>query len=349
MIDYFYYQPDDKSPEESHKPTRRERRKARHSEKPKHHHLLKLVLAAVAVIILAAALLIAAGYWYVRVIPLANHAGRTNLLVLGVDEAAKLSDTIMLISIDHSDSERPKMAIVGIPRDLYVSIPGFDSAKINAAHAYGENYDYRGGGPALTAATIEEHFDIPIHYHLALDFEGFEKIIDAVGGITVEVEQLLEDPFYPAPGYNGYEPLVIEAGEHHFDGQTALRYARSRQTTTSDFDRAHRQQQVVVALQTEIMRREVLTDFSTIRSLLAVFEAHVTTNLTRLEMFKLANLARQLDAETPSQYVIDTSNLLVPVQNEAGSSLVPRSGGFSEIQQFIDNIFDQTEVEEFSR
>lgn len=339
MIDHYYYQPQshhDSAPDESI------------ASPKKHRRLLKLLLISFLIIVLVFAVIIGLGYWYVRAIPLVNSSGRTNVLILGVDEAADLSDTIMIASIDHADRDNPRVALVSIPRDLYLDIEGFGSAKINAAHAYGEHNNYPGGGVALTAATLERHFDLPIHYHAVLEFEGVKKVVDALGGVEIDVPRALSDPLYPNDDYSGYDPFMIEAGVQQLDGEAALKYARSRQTT-SDFDRAYRQQQVALEVRNELLERESLLNLATLRMLVATFDESVTTNAGRLELIKFIDILRRYDDSMPPQYVLSTSNLLVSTQTAAGDSLVPRSGDFTEIRHFINYIFDQDVVSEFNQ
>jgi LCP family protein required for cell wall assembly len=87
--------------------------------------------------------------------------------------------------------------MLSVPRDLYVKIDGYGYNKINAAHAYGEQYNYSGGGMALAKETISDTLNLPIHYEVRVDFSGFEKLIDAVGGVDVDVEKDIYDPYYP--------------------------------------------------------------------------------------------------------------------------------------------------------
>ncbi len=171
----------------------------------------------------------------------------TNILILGIDRRpeesdATRSDTIILL---HSDLGGSRVALLSIPRDLWVTIPGWGEERINAAHLYGE-LDSPGGGPALAAATVNYNFGLPIHHTLRLDFDAFRQVIDAAGGIEIDVPAPIVDDAYPTQDY-GVMRIEIPAGRQHMDGNTALQYARSRHSS-SDFDRAARQQQILVAL-----------------------------------------------------------------------------------------------------
>lgn len=300
------------------------------------------VLVVLASLLLLAAILVGAAYLYVTKLPLSGEArGRVNILVMGVDDAASLSDTLMLVSLDtRLGQEHPRAAMISIPRDLWVEVPEFGTSKINAAYAHGARNDYPGGGLALTRATVEQTFAIDIHYAVAMDFTGFRKAIDAVGGIEVDVKEDIYDPLYP-DGRGGHQLYQITAGHHHLNGEQALKYARSRQTTT-DFDRAARQQQIVAAFMSKSLNQEILTDRAILEELLAVKEEHFETDLSPRELAKLAYLSRRLDRDETITHVLSTdSDSFLMAAGFAGYVLVPRSGDFNQINQFIANIFDQ--------
>lgn len=339
---YYNYRPGD-SGAVSNEP-----RSSRPAETGKHHpwrRLLKRALLALVIVILVLAALLGGAYVYVTQTPIENTDGRTNIVILGVDEAAQLGDTILVASIRQRPQGPPEMAMVSIPRDLYVDVPGHGGHKINAAFALGENSD-SAAGAGLTVDTIEREFDLPIHYYAALDFKAFKKIVNAVGGVRIDVETAIDDPFYPAPGYDGYDPFHINTGTHHLDGERALKYARSRKTT-NDFDRAYRQQQVVLAVRDKLLDSGIsLTNVSRVPDLLRVVNAQVDSNMNQLEMLRLAYALRNVETDSVPQYVLDTTNFLT---STSGGRLVPRDGDFQEIQQFLDSIFTQESVSEFER
>jgi LCP family protein required for cell wall assembly len=172
---------------------------------------------------------------------------RTNILVLGLDRRPDQgyvvrSDVLMLVT---AYPPGPRLALLSIPRDLYVDIPGRSQARINTAHFWGED-ERPGGGPALAMEAVTANFGVPVDGYVRLDFEGFRAVVDAVGGIDIVVEKGIVDNVYPTEDY-GTRRIEIPAGPQHMDGETALRYVRSRHGS-SDFDRAARQQQVLIAL-----------------------------------------------------------------------------------------------------
>jgi len=185
--------------------------------------------------------------------------GRTNILLLGMGgknhPGGMLTDTMIVLSINYSEK---KIGLISVPRDLWVPIPGFGSAKINEAYADGEKNNTAqkttGGGGTLASRTVENILGIPIHYYVSADFDGFKKAVDTLGGVDIYVEKPIYDPFYPAANMINYDPFKIDAGQHHMDGALALKYARSRETT-SDFDRSRRQQQVMSAMKDKKIRQ----------------------------------------------------------------------------------------------
>ncbi|PSO43008.1 hypothetical protein BRC19_03065 [Candidatus Saccharibacteria bacterium QS_5_54_17] len=341
MHQYYQYRPDD-SGAVSNQPTPHNG-----SHEEKHHPLRRFLvwLAIILVVVLVVlAVLLGGVYAYVTQIPVANTDGRTNVVILGVDEAAQLSDTIMIASIRHGSGQPPEVAMVSVPRDLYLNIPQHGDHKINAAYALGENQDNEGGGAELTVKTIEQQFELPVHYYAAIEFESFKEIINAVGGVTVDVKTAIDDPYYPAPGNAGHEPFHIEAGKQHLDGERALKYARSRKTT-NDFDRSYRQQQVMLAVRNKILGTGGADiDISRALNLYRAVGEHVDGNMSRLEMLRLAYTLRNVDTSGTGQYVLSSSNLLT---STSGGRLVPSGGDFQQVQEFLDNLFSQPRVEEF--
>lgn len=176
-----------------------------------------------------------------------------NILLLGMDQRALANygrtDTIMILSLDQANG---RAALISIPRDVYLPIPGIGYSRINTAYGFGEERQ-PGGGLTLLISTIEKNFGIPIHNYVRVDIEGFEEIVDALGGVDVTVDCDLYDEKFP--GYFGVYTLA--AGDYHMDGRQALYYARSRKST-SDFDRARRQQRVLLAIRRRALDANLL-------------------------------------------------------------------------------------------
>ncbi len=132
---------------------------------------------------------------------------RINILLMGIGGAGHsggdLADTIIVVSIDPINHS---VALLSVPRDLRVSIPGHGAAKINAAQAYGD-MDKTDGGPQLMKQVVSTVLDTPIHYYVRLDFQGFIQFINKIGGVSIDVQKPMADPFYPADTGDGYNPF----------------------------------------------------------------------------------------------------------------------------------------------
>jgi len=274
--------------------------------------------------------------------------GRINILIIGIGgknhKGGMLADMVMVLSVD---SENKEAAYISIPRDLKVPIPkpygGYD--KINAVHSYGEqNKDSKNNknnidGPELMKQAVSEIFDLPIHYFVRVDFEGFKKIVDAFGGITVNVGKDLDDPFYPDEQLIGYDPFFIKAGVTKMDGDLALRYVRSRQTT-SDFDRAERQQQVLQMLKEKALSLNFLTNPQKINQVVSAVGEHIKTDMQIKEMERLAQIIKDINGSNIISYVLDnTATGLLTNDNEGGYYLVPKDSSWNEIQKKVHEIF----------
>ncbi|HUD11085.1 MAG TPA: LCP family protein [Candidatus Saccharimonadia bacterium] len=270
-------------------------------------------------------------------------SGRVNILVLGIGgeghDGANLTDTMMVWSLD---IKTKAVAMISVPRDLYVKIPGYGYGKINAANAY--------GGPKLSEQAVENVIGVPIDYYAIIDFSGFKQAVNAVGGVDIDVPTPLVDPFFPCDDgtkYAGkYCPIYFKAGLQHMDGEHALEYSRSRETT-SDFARAARQQQVILALRQKALQLSTLTNPLKLSGLIDAVGGHLTTDLQLGDMEQLASFAKGIDPTKVDQKVIDETgpdSLLVDATNKipgAGSIELPRAGEFdySDIQSFVRNIF----------
>ena len=235
-------------------------------------------------------------------VPDTQNNERVNILFMGIDQrpgesVACRTDTMMLVSIDPKDMSA---SILSIPRDLWIDIPhpSHDKDRINTAHYWGETEGYPGGGPALARKTIEYNFGVPVHYYARLNFVGFERIIDYIGGIDIDVPYTIDDDKYPGPN-NGYTHLHIDAGLNHFDGETALKYARTRRGTgDGDFTRMERQQQVVLAIQDKVLSMKNLPQLIVqAPKLLREMGDSLETDMPVQEMFVLAEWAQQVDRD----------------------------------------------------
>lgn len=231
--------------------------------------------------------------------PLASSNGRTNVLLLGIGggthEGADLTDTILVVSLD---TTKKTMAFISVPRDIWSETL---KDRINSAYHYGEEKQ-KGGGLLLAKVSVEDVIGIPIHYGMVIDFSGFQNLIDAVGGIDVNVPTAFTDTKYPKPGMENatcpgdptnacvYETVHFDAGVQHMDGARALIYARSRHAEGdegSDFARSRRQQLIVVALKNKVMRPLTWLTISRIQSLPDIIDDATDMDMTLGEVFTL--------------------------------------------------------------
>jgi LCP family protein required for cell wall assembly len=246
--------------------------------------------------------------------------GRVNVLVLGLDRRpgegnAVRADTVMMVT---ADPAAPQLGLLSIPRDLYLLIPGQGENRINTAHVFGE-LDHPGGGPERTAATIAQSFGVRVDGWVRVDFEGFVAVVDALGGITIDVPETLVDEAYPTEDY-GTMVVTIPAGVQRMDGEMALQYARSRHSS-SDFDRAERQQALVQAM---IGRMAQPATWPRFPELLDTYRESVESNLSPMQLARLGLAVLRVGPEGPERLVID-QDMVTPTVTPAGAAvLLPR-------------------------
>lgn len=250
---------------------------------------------------------------------------RVNILLLGIDQRCEETgpnhtDTMMVVTIDPLGLSA---AVLSLPRDLWVEIPGFGTDRINQANYYGEVYEYPGGGPALAAETVESLLGVPIDYYGTVNFDAFVEVVDLIGGIDIDAPEAIDDPTYPDRCY-GYDPFQIEAGEHHLDGQQALKYARTRATLGGDVDRAGRQQAVMLALRDKVLQLGTLPQLIAQAPLLwNSFQKNVRTNMTLEEAVQLGLLMQDIPESSIRTAVIDYNYVYPEVTPDGRSVLVP--------------------------
>lgn len=276
---------------------------------------------------------------------------RVNILLLGMGgeghEGPYLTDTIMVASIRPSDNH---VALLSIPRDLLVPVPDHGWRKINSANAFGELTEHgRGGDYARKLVANLLGVDIP--YYVRIDFSAFTNIIDSVGGIDVYVDTSFTDRTYPTEDYLT-QTISFEEGWQHMDGDTALKYARSRHGSAgegSDFARATRQQKVLAALKKKFLSLRTYRNPSVITNTLASLQAHVTTNINIGEMLRLVKMAQSIDAELDvSHLVLDdsTSSPLTARIVNGAYVLVPKNNDWEVLRTVAADVFALATEEE---
>ena len=254
---------------------------------------------------------------------------RTSILLLGIDKRGQetgpsRTDTMIVVSVD---PQTRSAAMLSIPRDLWVTIPGHSEGRINTAHFLGEQDTNPGGGPSLAKTTVQYTLGIPIHYYVRINFEGFEKLVDAIGGITIDVQEAIYDDKYPDGTY-GYITVDIPAGVQTMDGKTALQYARVRHGG-SDFLRARRQQQVLGAIRDKVLSLDI--PLTRIPEILRIAGSAVDTDLSLSQMYELAKVAREVPAEAIESSVVDESMTSPQMTPDGAAVLIPNRALIREV------------------
>ena len=278
---------------------------------------------------------------------------RINILLLGIGgkghAGGTLTDTIILASYKPSTKE---VTLTSIPRDLIVYIPNYAWRKVNHLYYFGEQ-ELAGNGGEFTISFISQLADLPIHYYVMADFNGFSEIVDALDGIDILVDNIINDPLYPIPGKENampiesrYEHLYIEKGLQHMDGELALKYARSRHSSSvegNDYARSKRQQKTLSAIKEKTLSFNTFLNPGKIGKLIDITKEYLKTNLTTEEILRLISFARQFDANNIKNIVLDTSpeGPLKENHYNGGFVLETKTGDFEELQFIIKNCFDE--------
>lgn len=222
---------------------------------------------------------------------------KTNILIIGrwwkENDAPDLTDSIIILSINY---DKKMLSMFSIPRDLYVDYPTWYKWKINETYYRWKEKTWKeidwinSLKKVIKKITWED-----IHYYINLDFEWFREIIDTIGWIDINVPESITDYTYPWPNW-WYQTFSINAWPQTLDGATALKYARSRHTT-SDFDRSIRQQLILKAIREKILSLWFLTSPSKIKSMFGIIKKHITTDLDNSQIISLSMYLKDLPKE----------------------------------------------------
>ncbi|MCB9109896.1 MAG: LCP family protein [Anaerolineales bacterium] len=278
-------------------------------------------------------------------------ASRINILFIGLDErdleanqGPPRTDSMILFTIDPVSKTA---GMLSIPRDMWVNIPGFGYSRINTAYPSGEGSKLPGGGPALAMKTVSQFLGVPVHYYVQVDFNVFTQMVDElvkIGGcIYVEPsEKMVLDPVG-----SGTDHVVITPGGKRrlCDGWKVLAYARNRHTSGGDTDRARRQQEVVLALQSIIFDPNNFPEFiSAAPRLYNELSYGIKTDMAFDDALKLAVLGKDISPGSVKSGVIDPQQGMAIFDNtvlngEAASILKPV---MDKIRVLRDEIFTST-------
>jgi LCP family protein required for cell wall assembly len=209
------------------------------------------------------------------------------------------SDAVLVVRVEPAQR---RVAVLSLPRDLWVPIPGHGSNRLNSAYLWGERDGPPGAGMALARAAVGDLLGIPIDYVAVADFRGFAGLVDAIGGITVDVERPLVDPRFPTAD-RGLTTVRFAPGRQRMDGVTALTYARIRHSD-SDFERGRRQQQVLLAIAERLRERGDLANLLAAERASAALVGFLQTDMPPEQLLALAWAMRDLDPAAVERYAL---------------------------------------------
>jgi len=261
--------------------------------------------------------------------------GRVTVLVMGLDfrdweagSGPSRTDTMMLLTMDPLNNNA---GLLSVPRDLWVSIPGFNNGRINTAYFMGEAYNLPGRGPGMAVKTVESVLGVTINYYAQVDFGAFIRFVDELGGVKVDVPKRIKiDPIVG-------DPVFLKPGRQTLFGELALAYARARYTAGGDFDRAIRQQQVILGIRERLLKPESLSELiSKAPTLYAEIAGGVDTNMTLDEVIKLAVLAQRVPEENIQRAAVSAAEVSFATTPDGQAVLIPRP---EKIRQLRDKIF----------
>lgn len=273
-------------------------------------------------------------------VALKTSEGRTNTLILGKGgadhEAPDLTDSMMVVSLSHDNKN---VSMISIPRDIWIDSM---KAKINSAYYYGEQKAV-GGGVILARDAVYQVTNLPIHYTLLVDFQGFKDVVDLLGGVDIDVKRSFTDEKYPVEGQNErtsertndtnkdtnaqnpkitnstnneigdiYETVSFEKGVQHMGGERALKFARSRNSTDleegTDFARAKRQQKILIAIAKKLRQKETITNLLILRELRELFGRYVLGDLGDEALLALGRIGVGINVSSIQHIGLDSTN-----------------------------------------
>jgi len=258
---------------------------------------------------------------------------QVNIVLMGCDyrkgQSNWRTDTIVVISVDPKDMT---ISMLSIPRDLWVYIPDFGQERINTADFVGEQMDVNKDRALMLKKVIQMNLGIPLHYFVRVNYDAFEKIMDTIGGVTVQVACPLDDIFPNKKSPTGWSRMSIKPGIHHMEGRTALVYARTRDNT-NDFSRARRQHEIMKGVWQGALSADIIREGPRLWDIL---HDSVQTDLGLQDMMALGYVAMRVKPENIRSYFIDYASVQ-PWTTPAGASvLLPAQ---SSIQQIVKTMF----------
>lgn len=256
-----------------------------------------------------------------------------NILLLGSDRRPNTpnwrTDVMMILALD---LDQQKAGVISIPRDLYLEvIPGHSPNRANVVDYLGEQDKPNGGGPQLLTAIIHQKMGIAIDHYLRFDFDSFRDVVNALGGVDMDVHCTYYDTLY-IDNPNDAVLLNVKPGHYKMDGNTALAYARSRRIG-GDLDRARRQQEIVWAVRNEILQANLLPR---IPALYAALSGAIQTDIDIVTAVRLTRFVLGLDKTKVHGFVLAPPKLLTPGWRQGMSIFV---ADWSAIADAVQHVF----------
>lgn len=266
---------------------------------------------------------------------------RVNLLFLGIpgqgNSAPNLTDSIIILN-SNPNGQNP--IGISIPRDLLIKFPDQNYyTKINSLFKWGGTKEK---GIELMATALNEVTGLEFDYFIVLDLQGVKKVIDIVNGIDVYVENDIYDPMFPGPD-NIYQVFSIKKGQHHLDGETAVKYIRTRYDIGGDFARIKRQQQIISALKDKIFSLNPFWNFPTFLNIWKTLDKHTYTNIDINDIKYAWKLAKNTDFEEIKFITLDLIPDTITLGNKTAYILKPKAGigNYDEIKENINKLLKE--------
>ena len=276
-------------------------------------------------------------------------ASRVTVLIIGLDfgdwtadrSGPSRSDTMLLLTIDPITKTA---GMLSVPRDMWVNIPGFGYNRINAAYYFGQSYSLPGGGPELARKTVENFLGINIQYYAQVEFTTFEKMIDTIGGVCLDIPREIR------VGRTYEHSAVLQPGHQCVDGKSALGYARARDVNqgilNGDVERAEHQQQVILAIRDKVLDpANFLPLVAKANTLYNELSGGINTNLSFNDAMRLAMLAKDIPLTEIQKGVIDYTMMqdgTVNINGHAASILRPYP---DKIRDLVETVFGSGSVQ----
>lgn len=279
--------------------------------------------------------------------------GRTNVLIMGMGgeghDGPYLTDTIILVSYDYAKNET---SMVSIPRDMVVKTDNGMYKKVNSLYTIGESIK-KGYGMQYEKEIIEKNIGIPIHYAITIDFYGFKEIVDALGGVDVDVENSFVDNEYPTYDHK-VQTIKFTKGYEHMSGERALEFARSRHGYSldgksmegNDFARSKRQFKVINAIKDKILSFSTITNPTKVAKLFKILNKYIKTDVETWEALRFVDVLKDIQKDKIFTKTLSDApgNLLQGTTStyDGAYVLIPKDYNYGSIQNFFVNIFGDT-------